>query len=778
MGRRRFRSRRRRSPSPGRRLAWRLGLVVLVLVSAWVIYLDLRIRLQFEQKRWSLPALVYARPLELYAGLPLSADELERTLRRLHYHAVGRVRGPGQYHRQGRRLTLQTRAFRFPDGPEASRRLRLRFGDGRLLSLRPADGGAAPGLVRLDPRRIASIYPARKADRILLRLDQVPPLLVAAFIAVEDRDFYHHHGLSLRGIARALLADIRARALVQGGSTLTQQLVKNLFFDNRRSFWRKLNEAAMALLLELHYDKRAILESYLNEVYLGQDGARAIHGVGLASRFYFDRPLRALRPEQLALLVGMVRGPSYYDPRRHPGRARARRNRVLRILADQGLITAAKARKLARRPLGLGPRRRQVTNAYPGFLELVRAQLRRDYREQDLTRGGLRIFTTLDTRVQALAMQRLADRLRRIERRHRLPAGRLQGALVVTDTGTGEILALVPGRDSARAGFNRVLHARRQVGSLLKPALYLEALRHPDRFTLASVLEDRPLRVQLDDGRTWSPRNDDGRFHGRVLLYRALVRSENVPTVRLGLALGVDRLVSLLHRLGIESELPAYPSLFLGAANLTPLEVTRLYQTLAAGGFRTPLRTIRAVLDARGRALRRYPLEVKQVVDGPVMTLIQWTLQRVVTEGTARALGRRFDPALGMAGKTGTTNDLRDSWFAGFSGNRLAVVWVGRDDDGPMGLTGAAGAGAVFADLMSRLPLEPLVLSDQGLDWAWIDPASGGLAGPGCPGRVRLPFLAGSVPDRRAPCGGPATPSGGGRRPVIHWLQRLWREVR
>ncbi|WJW76536.1 penicillin-binding protein 1B [Thiohalobacter sp. IOR34] len=744
----------------------RLLLTLLVALAAYGVYLDARVRSQFEGKRWALPAKVYARPLELYAGLELSARDFAAELEQLGYRPVRSPRRPGEVARDGGRFDLYTRAFAFPDGAEPGRRIRLRFEAGRLAELRAADTSRSLDLLRLEPLQIASIYPAHREDRILVRLDEVPPLLIETLIVVEDRAFYRHHGISPRAIARAMLANLRAGGLVQGGSTLTQQLVKNFYLSQARTLSRKLNEALMALLLELHYSKDEILEAYLNEVYLGQDGARAIHGFGLASRFYFDRPLKDLAPEQIALLVGLVKGPSYYDPRRHPQRARSRRNLVLELMASQGLIESSRLASYRARPLGTVRLRRLASNAYPAFLELVRSQLYRDYREEDLRSEGLRIFTSLDPRIQRAAEAGLATRLGRLERLRGMESGVLQGAVLVTGTEDGEVLAVVGDRQPQQAGFNRALAARRPVGSLLKPAVYLTALAEPRRYTLATLLDDSPLEVQQPDGSVWAPQNYDHRFRGPVLLHDALVHSYNVPTARLGLALGVPQVIGILHRLGLEREFSPWPSLLLGAAELTPLEITRLYQTFAAGGFRTPLRAIRAVLSATGEALQRYPLQVEQVFSPAQSFLINSALQDVVREGTAAPLARRFGAEAGIAGKTGTTDDLRDSWFAGFDGRRLMVAWVGRDDNQPMGLTGSAGALQVWSEVAGRIGIVPRRMPQpEDIEWAWIDRASGLRADSGCEDRIELPFIAGTVPTGLAPCAG---------RGPAGWLKRIF----
>ena len=775
MSARRRRSRRggRRRGKAGRgwprRLAWRAAVAALLLLAAWTAWLDLRIRSEFEGRRWELPARVYARALELYPGAPVGRRALLDELARLGYVRAAGARRPGSYAVAGEAVLLHTRRFRFWDGEEPARRVRVRFAAGRVAALEAAAGGRAPALVRLDPVLVGKFYPRHHEDRVLIRLQDAPRLLVDALVAVEDRGFWRHHGVDPRAVLRALWADIRARALVQGGSTLTQQLVKNFFLGSERTLRRKATEAVMALLLELHYGKEEILEAYLNEVYLGQDGRRAIHGFGLASHFYFGRPLSELDLPRIALLVGLVKGPSYYDPRRHPERARRRRNVVLGVLAERGVISRAEAARARRAPLGVVPQPPALAE-YPAFMDLVRRQLAREYREEDLRTQGLRIFTTLDPLLQAAAERALTRGIAALERGHGLPRGSLQGAVVVLDAGTGEALAVVGGRAPRFAGFNRALDARRPVGSLVKPAVYLAALVHPRRWTLATLVEDDPLEVRLDDGKVWAPRNYDERFRGPVPLYRALAESLNVPTARVGLAVGVPAVVDTLRRLGVGRPLRPYPALLLGAVSLSPLEVARMYLTLAGGGFHTPVRATRAVLTAAGEPLSRYPLETEPALDPRVVFLVDHALQRAVREGTGRGLAAYLPvAALGVAGKTGTTDDLRDSWFAGFTGNRVAVVWLGRDDNAPVGLSGAAGALQVWGLLMRALAptLEPFApVEPEGIEWVRVDPETGLRADSGCTGSVELPFIAGSAPAERAPCAGAPNP--------LRWLRRIF----
>ncbi len=722
----------------------RLTVVAVLVMAAYVGWLDLHVRSQFEGRRWSVPARLYARAAELYPGMRLGADQLEGELRAAGYQRAAGVDRVATYSRDGNRFRVHTRAFRFWDGEQPARRVAIELRGGRVSRLR--SGREDQALIRLDPAVIGRIYPNHHEDRELVRLEEVPPGLVAALLSVEDRDFEHHHGVSPRAIARAMMANLRAGAVVQGGSTITQQLAKGYFLAGHRTWWRKLNDSLIALILEAHYDKAEILEAYLNEVYLGQDGQRAIHGFGLAAHFYFGRDLDALRLPELALMVALVRGPSHYNPRRHPRRAIERRNLVIDQMRALGVIGDARARRARSAPLGVMAAPHGGLR-YPAFIDLVRRQLRRDYRDDDLRGDGLRIFTTLDVHAQGVAERALDARIARLKRRQGRAKRPLEGAVIVTAPQSGEVLAVVGGRHESRAGFNRALDAVRPVGSLIKPAIYLAALEHPRRYTLASPLLDAPVAVRAASGSVWQPKNYDDTTHGRISLYEALVKSYNLATVRLGMAVGLDEVADSLQRLGIERPLERYPSLLLGAAELSPLEVTQMYQTLAGGGFRVPLRAIREVTSARGEPLSRYPLSVHKVFEpGPVFLVVQ-AMRGVMTEGTGRSSRARLGAGVVTAGKTGTTDDLRDSWFAGFAEDRLAIVWLGHDDNTPTGLSGASGALQVWIDMMKRLrPRSLATQAPDDVEWAWTDVRLGRTITADCPGAVRFPYVRGSQP--------------------------------
>lgn len=746
-------------------------LLLLVLLTAiWVAVLDVQVREKFDGKKWSLPARVYARPLELYEGLPITPALFEQELQALGYRFVSNLSAPGQVVRRplstyNVSYQIHSRGFDFWDKKEEPARFSLAIVEGSVARLSDIAGASIP-LQRLEPEEIGGIYPANVQDRILVKLSDLPPLLGETLLAVEDKNFLDHHGVAPLSILRALVVNLREGDVVQGGSTLTQQLVKNFYLTRERHLRRKVQEAIMSVLLEWRYSKSEILETYVNEVFLGQSGPRAIHGFGLASHHYFRQPLRELEPQQIALLVGLVKGPSYYNPWRHPERAKSRRDLVLKVMHQEALIDDAQLKRAQAAPLGIVEEVNTSLVRYPAFVELVKRQLAQDYKEEDLRSEGLRVFTSLSPMVQRQAEQALTQRLQQLEKQHK--TDQLQGALVVTSVGSGEVLALVGNRQVRFEGFNRALDARRPIGSLVKPFVFLTALEQPQKYHLGTLVSDEPVSVDLGGGNQWTPQNFDRVSHGQVPLYQALSHSYNQATARLGMELGVDKVAQTLRMAGFEGRLVENPSVLLGAVDMSPYEVAGIYHTLAAEGVHTPLRAIREVLTATGEPLNRFPLQLQQRLSSESSFQLQYALQMVLREGTGRSVYNQFPASLPLAGKTGTTNDQRDSWFAGFSGEHLAVVWLGRDDNGTTPLTGSAGALQVWADFMRGLPTQGLNLQPPpGVSFDWIDSASGQLSAEACAGAVWLPLRDARRPTQTVPCVLTT-----GDRP---WWQRLWR---
>ena len=719
------------------------GVAGVVALSVYAAWLDYRIRDEFEGARWAVPARVFARPLELAPGVPISADAIEAELKLAGYRRVRAAFRPASFERDAGRFRLVTREFQFPDGAAPSRRVTVSASAGRVVDV--AVDGSAGARVRIDPAEIARVYPAHREDRVLLRLDDVPAAFLAILLEVEDRRFYRHVGIDPLAIARAAWANLRAGQTVQGGSTLTQQLAKNFFLSSERTFTRKLNEALIALVLEWRYSKPELLEGYLNEVYLGQQGAHAIHGFGRAARFYFGRELADLDLDEMALLAGLVRGPSYYDPRRHPERAMGRRNRIIDRLEAQGIAGPDAAARARSEPLGVTRHPPPASARFPAFVDLVRRQLRRDYPGRVLRSAGLRIFTTLDPTVQRASESALEQSMPLLARRSRIARDELQAAVAVTDARSGEVLSIVGDRDPRRAGFNRALDAVRPVGSVVKPAVYLAALTEP-QFHLASFVRDDPVQVDGPRG-PWRPRNHDGRAHGPVLLRDALVHSYNLATVRLGLDVGLERVRDTIRALGVSRPFATFPAMLLGTVELAPIEVNAMYHSLATGGLRQPLRAIRSVTDRHGRSLGRYPERATRVADSDVVFLVTHALRGVLSEGTGRRARELLGRGQVLAGKTGTTDGLRDSWFAGYGADRVAVVWVGRDDNRSVNLSGASGALEVWARLMRSIGAASISdVAPRGVEWHWVSRDEGRRIEAACTAAMRLPFVTGRLP--------------------------------
>ena len=729
----------------------------LLLTVPYILKLDGQVTKRFEGKRWELPARIYARPLELYVGKAITVGTLEKELLLLRYNRQTSPEKPGEYSIQGNNVTIYSRSFPFPDIEQPATLVTLSIHDKSLATLSDANSKEMVNTLRLEPVQYAAIYPSHNEDRLLIKLADAPELLIKALLLTEDNNFYSHPGIRPTAIVRAALANLKAGKTVQGGSTLTQQLVKNIFLSRERTLLRKINEAIMALLLEYHYSKTEILEAYLNEVYLGQDGKRSIHGFAMASRFYFDRDLAELEPEQLTLLVGMVKGASYYNPRNQPERAKKRRNRILEILASTETLSRVEAEHLKNKPLAVNQDPPSGITPYPAFLQLVRKQLARDYKDEDLRSEGLSVFTTLDPIIQQKAEESLAKELASIEKRRKDTARKtLQGALVIASVDQGEVVAVVGDRSPQQTGFNRALDMKRPIGSVIKPAVFLTALARPESYNLLTTLYDTPIKVPLGGGKDWQPGNYDHLFHGPQPLMQALVHSYNVSTVQLGMELGLDAVIDMLKNLGLQEDIGSYPSLLLGAVELPPIEVLQMYQTIAAGGYKTTLRAILAVTDLQNNTLQRYPLTVEQTVDPSAVFCLSTALQAVTTSGTARSLQHLMPKGLTVAGKTGTTDKLRDSWFAGYSGMHVAVAWVGRDDNKPTGLTGATGALGVWATAMagintSRLQLQP----PNNINWYYSDTSTGQIFNQKCntDQQTLLPFINNGVLPEVINCG-------------------------
>lgn len=730
-----------------RLLTWGLAAAALLLgfLIPYMLYLNHQVGERFGKLRWQVPTRVYARPLTLRDGLAMDAQTLKTELDAASYHG-GDGKRAGTYARNGSRWHISSRGYNDVDGRVAPTRLEVTLSGGEVIAIRDLGSRKALRSARLDPARIATLYGQQQEERRLVRIEEVPELLVTGLQAVEDRDFNHHMGVDLSGMLRAVFVNVKSGGDTrQGASTLTQQLARSglLGIGKEQTYTRKFKEILFALLLELRYDKRTILEAYFNQVDLGQRGAQAIRGVAAASEFWFGRELRDLSTEQIALMIGLVKGPSWYNPRRNPERATERRNFVLGKMHESGLIDDKEYQRALKAPLGVTENAGNVAaNRFPSYVDLVRKQLARDYPADSISGAGLSVMSGMSPSAQGYAEGAVARTLKSVGSKGRPP---LQAGLVMTDVHNGDVLAVVGSRNFTEQGFNRAVDAKRPVGSLLKPFVYLLALAQPDKWSLASTISDAPVTVSLGRGRDWKPRNSDNRSHGTVRVVDALAQSYNQATVRLGMDVQPQRLAALINTLaGIQSE--GQPSLILGAVDQSPYAMAQLYQFLASDGEIQPLHAVRGVLDSQGRTIKRYDSAPPPAQKGDAVAarLVGTALQYAVNSGTGRPLIRDGLGRLSPAGKTGTSNDGRDSWFAGYTGDHLAVVWVGNDQNKETGLYGATGGMRVWSDIFARLPSASLRIPSDGLDWQWVE--GGHSTDPGCPGARRFAFVAGYAP--------------------------------
>jgi penicillin-binding protein 1B len=725
-------------------------------VTLALIYLDVTRRFAARQEQF--PSRLYSSSLELSEGRELPAYTLLARLARLGYRRVDS--GPsraGEYVLAGKELRISLREFDYPEGHFSGDRVRIQFKGNRIRRITSITTGRHLSKTLIEPELIATFYQELQEERTWYSLNQFPEVLRKAVLSVEDRSFYHHAGVDPRGVARAIYVDLSHRRAVQGGSTLTQQLAKNLYANRKRDLIRKALETVAAVMLEARYSKNQIFEAYLNEVYMGQKGPVAISGMGEAARFYFRKRPPELTLSESTLLAGMISSPGLYNPYRNPKAAIARRNRVLKSMVETGDLTEAAFKGTRSLDLGV-TRQRSVNYRAPYLVDFLEEEVRKTFPESPPSGAGLKVFSTVDPDLQEQAEEALGTGLDRLERSFpalgKYPRGSLQGALVALRVSDGEILALVGGRDYRLSQFNRTYQAHRQPGSLFKPFVYLAGIDRAQydpafSFTAATPLDDSPLEL-MSGGKRYTPQNYDHEFHGTVTARSALEQSLNVATIRAATQIGLNHVATVARRCGIESRLPHVPSLALGTAEVTPLEMASAYASLASGGVRNSPRAIRAVTDRRGRTLEPEDSPGTRVVSPQAAYLITNLLEGVIQRGTAASAA-----ALGFsgvaAGKTGTTDDLRDAWFVGYTPELLALVWVGYDDNRALGLTGAQAALPIWVDFMmssgrvgsSGFP-EP-----EGLLHESVDPETGQLATWKCPEKIDELFIEGTQPMER-----------------------------
>lgn len=750
-----------------KRYFWKLVILGLIVFGAYLFYLDAIIKHQFSGNKWQIPAQIYARPLTLELKEEITSKEIIEELELLGYRRVSHADSTGEYQYANNVFTVFRRAFHFPDGFQGETVLNLKLKSGRVDSITNLSSNTSIERFRLEPWLVTRLVSSGREDRMLVSMGQVPQALIDALVLVEDKDFYQHHGIAPLSILRALMANITAGRAVQGGSTLTQQLIKNLFLTNEKSLSRKAKEALMAVLIDARYSKNEILQAYLNEVFLGQNGATGVHGFGLASYFYFDRPLKELNLAEMATLVGIIKGPSYYNPRRFPERTLERRNLVLRTLFENGKIDKNTFERILDEPLHIATGATLAKGKHPAFMDKVQRELRQILANPDIRQSGVKVFSSLDSNAQRKAEASVTSGLLGLESARSLAD--LQAAMVITDIDSGEIRAIVGDRHTQYKGFNRALDAKRSIGSLVKPAIYLTALEQSNKYTLATPLMDEPLVLEGEKGIPWEPQNSDKKFRGQVSLITALTQSLNVPTVSLGMQLGLDTIADTLQRLGVDERIPRYPALTLGALDLSPLQVNQMYQAIANNGQLIKLHAVNAILSADNQLMWSFDAPAEQVFSENVTYLLNYALHKVTLEGTAKKVRTQF-PAVNMAGKTGTTDDYRDSWFSGFDKNMLITSWIGKDDNQTTGLTGASGALNLFISYQQKQEPKSLVRRfPKGLAIAHFDPTTGHATQAGCEQSVSVPAIVYSLPKKLQKC---AT-----KNPKVEERKSFWEKI-
>lgn len=719
----------------------KVGFAVFALLALLFIYYDSVVLSKFGvDDKWVLPAVVYSRPLELYPDQKLSFKQMKYELQLLKYRQVSNPQNPGEYavNESKNRMVILRRPFEFPEGAEDSISIMVQFNGQRIANIINADTRQELGYVRMDPvllDRINRIEP--KEDRIFISLQEVPEDLVTTLLEIEDRSFRTNLGVNFFAIARAFVKNTIAHSVVEGGSTITQQLVKNYFLNSQRSYTRKFKEIIMALIMNHRYTKDQILEAYLNEIYLGQNGSAGIYGFGLASYFYFGVPVSELTQEQMALLVGIIKGPSFYDPWRHPEKALERRNVVLAVLKNRGRITQTEYEQYTARPLGVIKRGSMNYSKTPAFMGVLKREISSRFDKDFLSGNGIKIFTSLDPQAQLAAENAVEKELLQIEKERHLKG--LEAAMVVSSWRTAEVSAVVGSRTPQYAGFNRVVEGKRQVGSIIKPFVYLTAFHNG--IHTGTIVHDAPITVRLADGKKWQPHNDDKKWHGSMPTYVAMARSMNIPTVKIGMRVGLNSVRDTLVSVGIDKKrIPFYPSMLLGTIELTPFEVNQIYTSLATEGRYQDLTTLRTVIKNGKIVYERENNKGVPTLDPKDSYLTMFVMTEATKIGTGRRIGRLF-PNINIATKTGTTNDSRDTWSVGIDSDQVVATWVGFDDNKPTGLFGSSGAMRVYAKFLQERGVNSLELTKpNGIKFVKFN-KDGNIVGDHCylPGLTLLP---------------------------------------
>jgi len=723
-----------------------LTLLAAIPASIWVWWLDQELVQNFEGQKWQVPAEVYSAPTLLRTGDQWRKQDLEKSLQQAGYRFGRNSQEVGWAARSSTKVSAHLRPFVDHTGNYPAQRRIFSFESGHL-QIKTVSGKSVSSAI-LEPQLIGHLYGGSSESRILLSYDEIPKRLIDTLLAVEDRDFYQHIGISFTGIARAFWINFQAGSRKQGGSTLTQQLIKNMYLSSERSYNRKIREVVMALLLEYRFSKKEILAAYVNEVYLAQFGNKAIHGFAAASKHFFARPLNELSIDEMAMLVGIVKGPSLYNPKRHPKRAEERRDVVLKLLFQQDFINQGQYQTALNKPLKTRTQT-GTRSLYGDYLDLVAFQLSRDFDKATLAAKSLKIYTGLDTRVQQAVLESMTSQVKALIRSKK-GLKDLQGAIVVTDAKNGQVKAILGSSNGHYTGFNRALAAVRPIGSLVKPPIYLEAIANRE-FTWLTLLEDDETRFDVG-GKIWQPENFDHKYHGYVPMYQALAKSYNLATLDLAYRIGFDEVGEALRRLGVEREFTMFPAVALGAIELSPFEVARMYQPIASAGESSQLGIVASVITSDGEVLKEFRQDTRVPYSKAALATLRDGMRLSSQIGTTRAAQAAL-PGLVFAAKTGTTNQQRDSWYQGITADYSTTIWLGADDNHPLSITGSSGAQKVWIEMMKRI--NPSSLDDnlpQGSGHFQVSASEFKLAADRCDDKLILPFLEGTEPSDKNFC--------------------------
>ena len=728
-----------------------VALAVSIFFAAVIAVIDYRVTSKLDGVLWTVPAKIYSRPLELAEGFNFNRNNLMKELEMLSYKKVSNPQRPEQFSFSKNELKIFLRGYMDQKPGIFS----LAYEDSQIKSIKN-QLGISEDLIKLEPTVIGGMYPSHMEDRVLLNWPEVPQVLVDTILSVEDQNFFNHYGVSLKSISRAFLRNIQAGEVEQGGSTITQQLAKSLFFSSEQTIRRKVMEAIASVLIELHYSKEEILLAYINDVFLAQSGKRAIHGFGMGAQHFFGTSINNLATDQIALLVGMLKGPSLYNPRRNPNNATKRRNLVLGVLNRSNKISDSQLEALRSKELGIAPPNYRTETKHPAFHDIVRLELQKNFDERELRTQGLAIETNLDPVLQEALERSLSETKTQLIKKYGSKLSELEGAAIAVDITNGEVRAVVGSTQPYSYGFNRSINAIRPIGSLVKPFIYLTALNQYEDYTLTTILDDSKFSM-VSGGKIWEPDNFDKKFHGQIPLHVALWQSYNIASARLGLDIGFEAVEEMFSNLGIQKEVPNYPSLFIGSFELSPYQAIQAYQTIAADGFYSPLRSIRQIKDTTGEIEFLYPYSIEQKIRPEPIALLKFAMQQTFERGTARGYSKKQIKNWNAGGKTGTSDDQRDSWFIGFAGDLLVLVWLGFDDNRQTPLTGRTGAFQVWKNFINETnPVKADKTSLSRIEYFWTDLQDGLLSGEKCKNSLLVPFIKGTepkiVPDVRKKC--------------------------